>query len=287
MHIINALNLACPIDGKTLSQTDKQLVCDNGHSYDIARQAYVNLLPVQHKRSKQPGDSKAMVVARKQFLDSGIYDPIATILNRTVLTQIETDKDICILDAGCGEGYYFNALLHYLQASDASNKVSLVGLDISKQAIAQAAKRSKQISWIVGSNRQPPVSNESIDIILCLFGFLSIKGFNDVLRPGGIVILIDPGFDHLKELRQIIYSEVKAPNRTDASPDNTAGFSLIHSESLRFNRKISDNAQIKHLFAMTPHFHRASQKGKAAALALQELDITFDVTFRVLQKTSV
>ena len=287
MNITNALNLACPIDGKTLTRADKQFVCDKGHSYDIARQAYVNLLPVQHKRSKQPGDSKAMVVARKQFLESGVYNPIATVLNHTVLAQIKNDRDICILDAGCGEGFYFNALMHYLQKSDACNKISLVGLDISKDAIVQAAKRTKLISWIVGTNRQPPVSNESIDIILCLFGFLSAKGFNDVLRPGGKIILVDPGLEHLKELRQIIYPEVKAPKRTDTSQDNTAGFSLMHSESLRFKRKISDNTQIKHLLAMTPHFHRASQKGKAVALALQELDITFDVTFRVLQKTYV
>ena len=69
MNIIKAHNLACPIDGNKLEQNDGQLVCENGHTFDIARQGYVNLLPVQHKRSKQPGDSKAMVLARTAFLN--------------------------------------------------------------------------------------------------------------------------------------------------------------------------------------------------------------------------
>ena len=71
MNIIKAHNLACPLDGKRLQQDDSSLVCENGHSYDIARQGYVNLLPVQLKRSKRPSDSKAMVLARREFLDSG------------------------------------------------------------------------------------------------------------------------------------------------------------------------------------------------------------------------
>ena len=77
MNIIKAHNLACPIDGARLEVHEKQLICENGHVFDIARQGYVNLLPVQHKRSKQPGDSKAMVLARTHFLNSGIYEAIA------------------------------------------------------------------------------------------------------------------------------------------------------------------------------------------------------------------
>jgi len=71
MNIIKAHNLACPIDGKRLESREKQLVCENGHVFDVARQGYVNLLPVQHKRTKDPGDSKEMVLARAQFLNTG------------------------------------------------------------------------------------------------------------------------------------------------------------------------------------------------------------------------
>ena len=29
-----------------------------GHSFDVAREGYVNLLPVQHKNSREPGDAE-------------------------------------------------------------------------------------------------------------------------------------------------------------------------------------------------------------------------------------
>ena len=85
MNIIKAHNLACPIDGGRLEFQEKQLVCENGHVFDVARQGYVNLLPVQHKRSKHPGDSKEMVLARTRFLNLGNYYPVAIKLAEIVL----------------------------------------------------------------------------------------------------------------------------------------------------------------------------------------------------------
>jgi len=272
------------MDGKKLKQIDKQFVCDNGHSFDIARQGYVNLLPVQHKRSKQPGDSKAMVLARTHFLNTGIYEAIAKKLTEIVSALIIDDKDYCFLDAGCGEGYYFDFLLKNLGNLKGEKKLSFIGLDISKDAVLQATKRNKQISWVVGSNRQPPVEDESVDIILCLFGFFCDEGFHKALKPGGHIIVIDPGVDHLKELREIIYSEVKRTNSLYSSQVASPGFSLQYSEALRFNTEISSNEQIHHLLIMTPHFYRASKMGKEAACKLDSLQITIDVVIRVLKK---
>ncbi len=284
MNIIKAHNLACPIDGKKLEQTDKQLVCKNGHSFDIARQGYVNLLPVQHKRSKQPGDSKAMVMARTHFLNTGIYEAIANRLTEIVSALIIDDKDYCFLDAGCGEGYYFDLLVKKLGASKASNKLSFIGLDISKEAVVQATKRNKQISWVVGTNRQPPVEDESVDVILCLFGFFSEPGFRRILKPGGLIIVVDPGVEHLKELRKIIYPEVKKANSLDSSLADSGKFFLQCSESLRFDAEISGNEQINRLLIMTPHFYRASKEGREAACKLDNIHVTVDVTFRLLKK---
>ena len=282
MNIIKAHNLACPIDGKKLEPIDKQFVCENGHSFDIARQGYVNLLPVQHKRSKQPGDSKAMVIARASFLNSGVYQAIAERLTEVVSALIINDNDYCLLDAGCGEAYYFDYLLKQLSVVGGSNRLSFIGLDISKDAILQAAKRNKQTSWIVGSNRQPPVIAASVDIIICMFGFFCGEGFYKALKPGGKIIMVDPGEDHLKELREIIYPEIKKP-ASSAQVDNT-GFSLVDSERLKFKLKLSSNEQINNLLLMTPHFYRASKAGREAASELTSLDLTVDVVFKTLQK---
>ena len=286
MKIIKADNLACPIDGGRLEYNGKQLVCSNGHAFDIARQGYVNLLPVQYKRTKHPGDNKAMVLARAHFLNSGVYEPIANKLNKLVYTQITTAQETALLDAGCGEGYYFDALLNYLSSKKASIDLFFVGLDISKEAIVQASKRNKQISWVVGTNRKPPVTDESIDIILCLFGFLSVDGFKKVLKPGGRIIIVDPGPDHLKELREIIYPEIKKSYPARSIQTEKTGFSLIHSEELQFKVSLNNNEQINNLLIMTPHFYRASKAGREVACNLQQLDLTVDVTFSVLEKNS-
>jgi 23S rRNA (guanine745-N1)-methyltransferase len=289
MNITNAFNLACPIDGNRLEKTDTQYVCGNGHTFDIARQGYVNLLPVQHKRSKQPGDSKTMVMARTRFLDTGIYRAIASKLTETVSALIIDDKsmhdkDYCILDAGCGEGYYFDALSDNLKQEKGTNNLTFIGLDISKDAIAQATKRNKNISWVVGTNRQPPVEGESVDIIICLFGFLSAEGFTKALKPGGIIILVDPGLNHLEELREIIYPEVRKQPKKESSQKEISGFSLLSSEPLQFKTKISSNEIINQLLVMTPHFYRASKTGREKACALSELELTVDVIFNVFKK---
>jgi 23S rRNA (guanine745-N1)-methyltransferase len=287
MNITKAQNLACPIDGKSLKQTDKQYVCEHGHTFDIARQGYVNLLPVQFKRSKQPGDSKAMVLARTDFLNTGFYQAVAKKLAEMVSMHIinDKDKDNCILDAGCGEGYYFDFIFNVLKNEIASNSLSFVGLDISKDAIIQATKRNKQISWVVGTNRQPPVEEKSVDIILCLFGFMSADGFYKILKPGGKIIIVDPGAEHLKELRQIIYPEIKKPDQQRALQTESSGFSLVHSEKLQFKVNIDNKTQINNLLLMTPHFYRASKAGREVACNLQQLDLTIDVLFNVLEKS--
>ena len=283
MNIIKAHNLACPIDGAQLNHHQKQLICEHGHVFDIARQGYVNLLPVQHKRTKHPGDNKVMVLARTHFLNAGFYQAIANKLNELVATQITSANEKCFLDAGCGEGYYLDALLNYLSDKKTSIDLSFIGLDISKHAIVQASKRNKQISWVVGTNRRPPVAEKSIDIILCLFGFLSVPGFKKVLKPGGKIIVVDPGREHLKELREIIYPEIKKSDQVSTLQTEKTGILLVNSEPLQFKVKL-DNEQITNLLIMTPHFYRASKEGREAAKNLPQLDLTVDVVFSVFEK---
>lgn len=284
MKIIKATNLACPIDGEKLIQRDKQLVCENGHSFDLARQGYINLLPVQHKRSRYPGDSKEMVVARTHFLSTGTYEPIANKLAKISLSHINADSSTCILDAGCGEGYYFDYLYHFLQKNNASNEISFIGLDISKYAIIDSAKRNKNISWVVGTNKQPPIQDQTADIIICVFGFHSFEGFNKILKSQGVIILVEAGAEHLKELRDIIYKDVKKTNPPDLSAAEKQGFSLIDTQEVKYETGNINNQQINQLLLMTPHFFRASKEGKEIAMKLHELNLTVDVVFRILAR---
>ena len=94
------MKLLCPICGETLDRIEKQYRCANGHSFDLARQGYVNLLPVQQKRSLNPGDTREQVLSRRAFLETDSYAPIVEAVKSAAAGHAGP-----ILDVGCGEGY--------------------------------------------------------------------------------------------------------------------------------------------------------------------------------------
>ncbi|MDZ4262518.1 MAG: methyltransferase domain-containing protein [Pseudomonadota bacterium] len=280
MQIIKANNLACPLDGTPLFG-DKSLHCDNGHSFDMARQGYLHLLPVQNKKSREPGDSKKMVAARSRFLDAGFYLPISEQLNLVALQHLPQLDDLCVVDAGCGEGYYLNRFCAALMLREGGT-ATLIGLDISKFAVMAAARRNKQITWLVASNNNPAVQPQSVDMIFCMFGFPVYDVFKKILKPGGKVVLVEAGADHLLELRQVIYPEVRKSEPPALDKAEQAGFALIDSQPLCYQTAALNREQIGDLLVMTPHLFRATREGKAAAAELESLVLTVDLLVRVL-----
>ena len=263
--------LACPLDGGPLRRHGTSWRCDAGHCFDLAAQGYTNLLPVQQKRSRDPGDSKEMVAARRRYLNAGFYQPIAALVSRTVLANLHAGRAAACLDAGCGEGYY----LRELAAAGDGQCLALLGLDISKWAVLAAAKQDKRPNWVVGSNAKLPVLPATLDRVLCMFGFPVYAEFARVLRPGGELLQVDAGPDHLRELREIIYPTLK-PERA-AEPLSPAGFSVLPAESLRYTVTLGGAEQIGDLLTMTPHLYRASAEGRAKAAALTALSLIVDV----------
>lgn len=264
--------LACPLDGDPLFRSEEAWQCAAGHSFDIARQGYVNLLPVQHKRSGDPGDSKAMVAARQRFLAAGHYQPIAEKVSQLMLEGGTSQTPLNCLDAGCGEGYYLRALAH---AAPAQQALGLVGLDISKWAIVAAARQHKHATWVVGSNANLPLQTASLDRLLCMFGFPVWHEFARVLKPGGIMLTVDAGANHLRELREIIYPALK-PERTDEKPV-PEGFSLLDTDSVRYAFELPTPEAIADLMVMTPHLYRASVEGRDRAAHYRTLSVSVDV----------
>ena len=264
------LNLACPLDGAPLVRQDSAWRCDAGHSFDIARQGYTNLLPVQNKRSLDPGDSKLMVAARSRFLNAGWYQPVAEAISSAVVAGHAGAAELSCLDAGCGEGYYLRQL-----AASSALPLTLLGLDISKWAVLAAAKQDKRPNWVVGSNANLPVLSGTLDCVLCVFGFPVYSEFARVLKPGGQLVQVDAGADHLRELREIVYPTLKEkPAKELLAPD---GFEILATETVRYPLTLTGAEPIADLLAMTPHLYRASAEGRAKAAALTALTLTVDV----------
>ena len=272
MHITPFSALACPLDGKPMQSSGAAWRCANGHGFDIASQGHTNLLPVQNKRSRDPGDSKEMVACRRRFLNAGYYQPIAEAARRAMVADTVPTATIRCLDAGCGEGYYLRQLA---APGEEARQLALIGLDISKWAVLSAAKQERRIAWVVGSNANLPVLPRTLDRVLCMFGFPVYAEFSRVLKSGGQLVQVDAGSDHLRELREIIYPVLKAerPGEMAVPP----GFSLVLTESVRYSTEIKGQEAIADLLAMTPHLFRASSEGKARVAALQSLSVTVDV----------
>lgn len=138
-------DLSCPLDLTTLTEENNTFKCQNGHCFDKAKQGYINLLPVQFKNSLNPGDNKEMVLARSAFLNEGHYKPIAQQVMQIIQNRLT--KKTTLIDAGCGEGYYTNFIFNQLIKQHPQFSFSVLGFDISKEAVKQASKRSKNICW--------------------------------------------------------------------------------------------------------------------------------------------
>jgi len=271
----------CPLDGQPILQSGNSLRCSDGHSFDIARQGYVNLLPVQKKRSLDPGDSREMVAARQRFLAMGHYQSIAQAAATAVLDALPTDRSASCLDAGCGEGYY----LRYLQqAADATRAqpLDLVAVDISKWAVQAAAKSGLNATCLVASNARLPILSGSIDCLLCMFGFPVLDEFSRILTDDGMLILVEAGPRHLFELREIIYTTAKSPRATDTRILD--GFEFCETSVVSGEITLNRPSEIHDLLTMTPHLYRANPEGKSHALALSCLTLTIDVRLSCWRK---
>ena len=240
------MEFQCPICGCILNKEERSFRCENNHSFDVARQGYVHLLPVQNKRSLNPGDTREQVLARRSFLEGGYYRPISEALNK-----LAEGSEGPVLDAGCGEGYYSSRLGKALNAE-------VVGVDISKEAVRCAAASYKDATWLCASAARLPVADGSVGLITSLFAFTDAEEFRRVLKPGGHFIRVLAAPDHLPELKKLIYDTVLHKEKEGMT--ELPGFTLQKTVPVRFSFTVTGQ-QVQNLLSMTPHVYRISKAG--------------------------
>ncbi len=255
------MELLCPICGELLYKQDRTYACCHRHSFDVARQGHLNLLPVQQKRSLHPGDTAQQVASRRAFLDGGFYEPIAREL--IAMARDHSCKGP-ILDVGCGEGYYSAKLSEALGAE-------LVGLDISKEAVRYAAGRYKNATWLCASAARLPVREKSTGLLTSLFALTMPEEFKRVLRPDRAFIQVLAAEDHLLGLKSIIYPELT--HKEKQTTPEVPGFHLVESRPLSFSFTV-EGEQVQNLLCMTPHVYRIGKEGADRLKATQTLTDT-------------
>ncbi|MDO5544317.1 MAG: methyltransferase domain-containing protein [Eubacteriales bacterium] len=266
------MNLICPICEKPLSRQENRFLCPENHSFDIARQGYVNLLPIQRKHSAHPGDTREQVLSRREFLEGGFYASIAG-----ALIAAAKKYDACgpILDVGCGEGYYCTRLAKAMNAE-------LTGLDISKDAVRCAAGKYKDAQWLCATAAQIPVGDGGAGLLTSLFAITLPEEFHRVLRENGLFFQVLAAQDHLLELKKIIYEELIFRDK-DTVPE-LPGFTLLESIPVRFTFTV-EGQQVQNLFAMTPHLFRVSKNGADRLRQTQRLTDTASCVLNVFRRT--
>jgi 23S rRNA (guanine745-N1)-methyltransferase len=282
--------LQCPLCRNPLLNSADGYQCSNNHAFDAAREGYVNLLLVQKKHSKEPGDSKDMIRSRRRFLDLGLYNGISDGINDAVaaaLSEAGKEREFNILDAGCGEGFYLKRLKEFLgQRPGNPAAVEYYGTDISKFAVLQAAKRDRTMNWFVASNLDLPFAQASLDMILNVFSPADFPEFARVLKMTGELLIVSPGPRHLNGLREIIYPEAREHAKSTVSEEAKEFFSLVSETSINYQLELKGREPIMDLLAMTPYFWNINLKTKARVEALERLALDVDVELRVFKKNT-
>ena len=167
------------------------MVCSRGHSFDIARSGYINLLQPQDRRSKQPGDTAAAIAGRRRLHDLGVTGPLL----QGIAEMVAASAGDTVLDAGCGDGFYLGSLAG-AAGFDAH------GVDISVPAVDAAARRFPGCEWIVANaDRFVPYADRSFSIGLSITARMNAGEFRRVLRDDGRVVIAIPSPLDMVELR--------------------------------------------------------------------------------------
>lgn len=258
--------LICPNCKNKLSQEDRVYKCINKHSFDIAKEGYLNLL----LNKSNSGDNFTMVKSRQIFLEKNYF---LTLLNHIIHELEDLNlQNPNILDLGCGNGYYTSAI--------ARKYNNVIGLDISKEAIKLASKGNNSINYLVASAKDLPLATNSIDIILNVFAPLFIKEAYRVLKDNGVLIKVTPNKNHLLELKEILYDTVYLTTKKN----DYFGLELkkSHNLSYQINTDIDD---LLMLLKMTPYIYKTSFNNLNKLKNVDNLNITLDFNILIYIKS--
>jgi 23S rRNA (guanine745-N1)-methyltransferase len=228
----------CPICSLPLMANSQGLTCERQHQYDRAKEGYFNLLPVQYKNSREPGDAKQQLQSRRAFLQAGYFLPLLEFLVTCIPDQTKS-----VLDIGCGEGYFTQAI------SESCLGAEVYGIDIAKAGVRLAAQKNKNnLLYAVGSSYALPIASKSMDVITRIYAPSKAEELQRVIKNNGRLIVVSPGENHLMSLRQRIYQQLK-PHTKPLPP---AGFLASAEYRVEFKLTLPAGEFTGALLQMTP-----------------------------------
>lgn len=254
-----------------MSWEDSRAICPKGHLFDRAKSGYCNLLQVQDRKSKQPGDSKAAVQARRRSLERGLGETLRDALG-AVVAFWDMPPEAVVLDAGCGEGYYLDALCTRFGFEG-------WGVDISTPAIDAAARTRPLARWVVANaDRTMPFADGCFDLITSITARKNPAEFHRLLAPGGHLLVVVAHEDDQVELRGALFGEVPDSDRAGATVTAFEPLFVLEDERVASSRAVLDPAALKDLLMGSYRGERFS--AQAGLAELQTLEVT--LSYRLL-----
>jgi len=268
----------CPVCKQSLLHLDNSLRCDNGHLFDIAKEGYINLLLSHQRNSNNPGDNREMVIGRREFLNQGHYQPLAEFISGLILQHTAKDSAIALLDIGCGEGFYTTFLANAIK----ENKIQWIGgIDISKEAIKQAAKRRHpEVDFAVASNINIPIADNALSMVTEIFAPDCPQEIARILKKDGLFIHVTPGEDHLFSLREMVYD---TPQKHQLKPMTDPSFTLLEQHHLRFELNLGNSTDVGNLLRMTPYYWQLDESRQQQILSTEALSTEASFVITVYQ----
>lgn len=242
---------ACPICKTSMNVIEfKSLMCSNHHTFDFAKQGYLNLTthPVHTKYSKD------LFEARRNLISiSGFYQPLIQSISNMIDDRFgKRNETLSILDTGCGEGSHLSAICDLVRSEYAQNAVG-VGIDISKEGISVAAKNHPNKIWAVADLANTPFKNNTFDVILNILSPSNYAEFTRLMSPDGFVIKVVPQSGYLKELREHLYlaSDKQNYSNSETVERFNENFQFVERYRLTYTMNLN-KASLEWLVQMTP-----------------------------------
>jgi 23S rRNA (guanine745-N1)-methyltransferase len=262
--------------GLPLTRHDRALVCASGHSFDIARSGYVNLLQPQDRRSLSAGDSKAAVDARAALEQAGVGRVVVNaVIDR--VSGLGLPAEAIAIDLGSGTGEMLGRL-------NSARPIAGIGIDLSASAVEHSARRFPSLMWLVANaDRRLPLQDGSIDVVLSIHGRRNPAECARVLKPDGVLIVALPAPDDLIELRSAVQGQGVERERIDGLlAEHQPFFAVLEQTTVRETVEL-DRPALLNLLRGT---YRGARVSNAARVeALDRLPVTFSshlVMFRRL-----
>ena len=260
--------LVCPVCKSSLSFVGNALCCQNGHSFDLSSDGYVNLL-LGSKPGDKTGDSRQMARARHSFLQIGHY----SLLAKAVRDIVFSESPKTVLDICCGEGYYTSFLC--------DGVTSVYGFDLSKEMVRLAAKRHSSAFFFVANMSSVPVESSSVDCGVHMFAPLCASELARVLKPNGRLICVSPGPKHLWGLKEALYED---PYQNDVSASAVEGFTLEDVQRVDYSVTLASSSEIRQLFEMTPYSKKTAKEAVDRLYKLDSLSTELDFIIHIYRR---